>query len=43
MDITSGNAKFAYFYGDDASIAAAMQKAAAQLKLAADFEQPEEL
>jgi hypothetical protein len=45
MDVTSGNEKYKYFYGDDSGIASAMRsavkKVAAGAKVAADWEAPE--
>ncbi len=47
LDITSGNDKFKYFYGDDAAIAANMQQAVARVaagaKVAEDWEKPQDL
>ena len=47
MDITSGNDKFKYFYGEDAAIAANMQQAVARVaagaKVAEDWEKPQDL
>ena len=47
MDITSGNDKFKYFYGEDAAIAANMQQAVARVaagaKVAEEWEKPQDL
>jgi len=47
LDVTSGNDKYKYFYGDDGAIANAMRlaatKAAAAANVAAEWEKPEDL